>query len=399
MSWETVSIGDICDVKGGKRLPKGHDYSPEPTPYRYIRVADINDSKIDAASLNYLYPETHKKISKYIVNTGDVIISIAGTIGVTVPVINELDGINLTENAAKLVPKEKDIYDPYYLSLVFQSPFVQHQISGLTGQVTIGKLALFRIKEIEIPLPELGEQRRIAAVLDKADALRQKRRAALAKLDTLLQATFLHMFGDPVTNPMGWEVVTLGKLASHVGSGSTPRGGSSVYSDEGYLFIRSQNVLMFSFDFSDIAYIDQEIFDNMQRSVVKKNDVLLNITGASIGRVNFFEGEDNSANVNQHVCIIRPKMTKILPEYLTYHLGVSSFQNKILGQNAGATRQAFNFKQIKSFQLMLPSLKKQMEFADSVKKINQTRSKYESSIVKADNLFHALQQRAFSGQL
>ncbi len=102
-AWPEVTIADICEVKGGKRLPKGEAYSATPTPFRYIRVTDIQSGAIDESALVYLRPEIQAEISRYIVNTGDVIISIAGSIGLIAPVPASLDGTNLTENAAKLL--------------------------------------------------------------------------------------------------------------------------------------------------------------------------------------------------------------------------------------------------------------------------------------------------------
>jgi type I restriction enzyme, S subunit len=114
--WPIVTIADLCEVKGGKRLPKGEEYSSTPTPFRYIRVTDLQAGAVDESSLVFLKPEIQDEISRYIVNTGDVIISIAGSIGLVAPVRASLDGANLTENAAKLVPREKGIYDEVFLS-------------------------------------------------------------------------------------------------------------------------------------------------------------------------------------------------------------------------------------------------------------------------------------------
>jgi type I restriction enzyme S subunit len=157
--WKVTTVGDICHVKGGKRLPKGHDYSIAKSPFRYIRVADINNGQIDPKKLNYLKPETHEKIKRYKVHAGDVIISIAGTVGVTVPVGESLNSINLTENAAKLVPKKENLYTANFLSFMLQTNFVKQQIEALTGQVTIKKLALFRIEKIKVVLPPIEQQK------------------------------------------------------------------------------------------------------------------------------------------------------------------------------------------------------------------------------------------------
>lgn len=112
--------------------------------------------------------------------------------------------------------------------------------------------------------------------------------------------------------PNGWELNNLGRLATKIGSGVTPKGGSNAYKLSGIPLIRSQNVLWGSLDLSDVAYIDEDQHKKMKGSIVYKNDVLLNITGASIGRSAV--SHLNEANVNQHVCIIRSDALE--PEYL-----------------------------------------------------------------------------------
>ena len=207
------------------------------------------------------------------------------------------------------------------------------------------------------------------------------------------------MFGDPVTNPKGFIVSKLSNLTTLVSSGSTPLGGASTYLTQGILFIRSQNVLMNKFKFDDVAYISEETHNKMSRTKVNKYDVLLNITGASIGRVNYFEGEDGSANVNQHVCIIRPVLEKIMPQYLTFFIGNDFFQRKIIRENSGATRQALNFQQIKNFEIPVPSIMLQNQFAQIVQKVEAQKEKNQKVIEQMDNLFNSLMQQAFNSSL
>lgn len=161
-----VPIGAICEVKGGKRLPKGEDYAEESTPYRYIRVSDIAMGHVQEDGLKYLKPDVQSRIKRYTVAAGDVIITIAGTIGVVAPVGKSLSGANLTENAAKLVAKRRGEFVPDYLAFALSMPEAQAQIRSQTGQVTIGKLALFRIEKVEIPLPPLDEQRKFASMAE-----------------------------------------------------------------------------------------------------------------------------------------------------------------------------------------------------------------------------------------
>lgn len=166
--WPVVSIADISEVRGGKRLPKGEEYSPVPTPFRYIRVLDLSGGRVDESALVYLRPDIQAEISRYVVSTGDVIISIAGSIGLVAPVGQSLNGVNLTENAAKLSPLSPGLYEADYLASYLRSEYAQREIRSYVGQVTIGKLALFRIEKIKLPLPPIQLQqefvRRAAAV-------------------------------------------------------------------------------------------------------------------------------------------------------------------------------------------------------------------------------------------
>lgn len=291
------------------------------------------------------------------------------------------DGVKILQTIDEILPK----YLYYYLQYI--------PIDNL-GYSRHYKL----LKEKIIKYPTIEQQQQIVEILDKADEIRAKKKLANDKLDEFLKSTFISMFGDPVRNEKNLPIKEIVDISTLVSSGSTPLGGSSVYQTEGVLFIRSQNVLMNKFDFSDIAYISDEIYDSMTRTQVKKNDVLLNITGASIGRIHSYMFDDK-ANVNQHVCIIRPILDETLPVYLEFCIGNSNYQYEILRKNAGATRQAFNYDQIKKFKIPLPKIEEQNKFAKIVEKVEAQKQKNEFVIEQMNNLFNSLSQRAFKGGL
>lgn len=183
--WEVVKVGDLCRVLGGKRLPKGSSYSEVPTPFRYVRATDINHGRVDESNLRYLTPEVQARISRYTVAEGDVIITIAGTIGELAPVAASVGGANLTENAAKLCPREPDTYDPVFLADLLRSPGVKSSFVAETGQVTIKKLALYRIERVMIPVPPLDLQRGYAERTRKIERLREGVVTATSSTDAL----------------------------------------------------------------------------------------------------------------------------------------------------------------------------------------------------------------------
>jgi type I restriction enzyme, S subunit len=165
--------------------------------------------------------------------------------------------------------------------------------------------------------------------------------------------------------PKDWDVISIEQLAIYVGSGITPRGGSNVYKKEGILFIRSQNVTFGGLLLDDVAYIDTRIHDSMKRSEVFPYDVLINITGASIGRCCPVPKELGIANVNQHVCAIRlpnPNLKDaiFLSSVLASHIG----QSQIDRLNAGGNREGLNYQQLRSFIIPFPTLEERACIAE-----------------------------------
>jgi type I restriction enzyme, S subunit len=168
-SWNVVRLDTMVDVKGGKRLPKGVPFATKKTNLPYIRVVDFEDGSVRTSELKYLEPETQKVIARYIIRKEDVYISIAGTIGLVGTVPDLLDGANLTENAARLVIKNRQPLSNRFLASFLKSERGQSQISNLTAKTTQPKLALTRIEQIVLPLPSPEEQDRISDLLCACD--------------------------------------------------------------------------------------------------------------------------------------------------------------------------------------------------------------------------------------
>lgn len=163
--------------------------------------------------------------------------------------------------------------------------------------------------------------------------------------------------------PEGWQVKRLGAITSKIGSGVTPRGGESVYQNDGHYFIRSQNVGWGHLILDDVAFIDSITHNKQIGTELRDNDILLNITGASIGRSTIVTPQIVGGNVNQHVCIIRLKSDAVsyfICSYLLSDMG----QRLIDSYQAGGNRQGLNFEQIKSFMIPIPSLQEQERIAE-----------------------------------
>ena len=206
----TLKISDFAKVKGGKRMPAGTALTPQKSKHPYLRIVDFKDGSIDKSNLQYVPDEVFLQISRYVISSHDLYISIVGTIGLVGAVPEELSGANLTENAAKICEIDEGRVDGRYLGYFLRSDIGQAAINALTVGSTQPKLALFRIEQIEVPCPPLNEQQRIAALLSALDDRIALLRETNATLEAIAQALFKSWFVDfnPVRAKMEGRVLS-----------------------------------------------------------------------------------------------------------------------------------------------------------------------------------------------
>lgn len=196
--WEVVRLGEVALIKGGKRLPKGHTFYHYPTPYPYIRIVDLKNESIDRTTIKFLSPNDYEILKQYTISSNDVYISIAGTIGLVGTIPSELDGANLTENAAKIVLKDQKKLNKHFLVYFLLDESGHKQILLRTTKTSQPKLALVRIKQIPIPLPVLREQQEISHILESVDLKIEAEEARLQALSTLFQTLLHHLMTGQV---------------------------------------------------------------------------------------------------------------------------------------------------------------------------------------------------------
>lgn len=256
--------------------------------------------------------------------------------------------------------------------------------------------------EIEIPLPPLSEQCRIVARIEgltaKIEEAYRLRQQLIEEAEVLFESTVETTFN----NISSYEIKKLSTLTTKIGSGSTPKGGRASYPSSGIPLIRSMNVRMRKFHWAGIAFIDKATHDIMSSTQVKPNDVLLNITGASIGRVAYAPPNLVEANVNQHVAIIRP-IENLNPQYLMYWLSQPSIQEFINNKQKGATRQGFTKAQIEAFEVPVPSLSDQCHivvYLDNLQtKVDALKHLQAETEAEIDALLPSILDKAFKGGL
>jgi type I restriction enzyme S subunit len=303
-----------------------------------------------------------------------------------------------TNQGFKSIIPNKEVSSLY---LYYALKYFSKTLERLGNGATFKELSKKTFEEFALPLPDISDQIRIADILSKAELLIRQRKESLRLLDEFLKSTFLEMFGDPVRNEKGWKKVRLSEICSKIGSGATPRGGKESYKSEGIKLIRSMNVHNNTFIFDGLVFIDEAQASKLDHVIVKPNDVLLNITGASVGRCCLAPKEVVPARVNQHVSIIRPDSNVINPVFLSRVLTNTHFQAQIVKEAKlkGATREAITKEEIERMEVPLPNKRFQSLFATIVEKTELLKARQQHSLKELSTLYGSLSQRAFQGEL
>ena len=216
---------------------------------------------------------------------------------------------------------------------------------------------------------DYSRQLEIVAVLDRVRSVMDSRKEELNKLDELIKARFVEMFGEPIANPMNWDVKPLKSLSTLITNGNTPKGGSENYIDSGIMFLRSQNVWRNRIELDDVAYIDERTHNAMRKSSLHHKDILITKTGrintenSSLGRAALFLGEDDSANINGHVYLVRLDGS-VVPEFVVTILTGEAYRRYIRKVCVGGIdKRQINVDQVEDFPIIMPPYEKQLEFA------------------------------------
>ncbi|MBO1054334.1 MAG: restriction endonuclease subunit S [Dolichospermum sp. DET73] len=297
----------------------------------------------------------------------------------------------ITDNALYVAKKDSRLLDEYLVYILRSANL--NQYASQSGQPLISE---GRLENVKIPLPPLPEQKRIAAILEKCDRLRRTRRYSLQLSETFLQSVFLEMFGDPVTNPMGWNELTIEDISTKITDGehTTPQ-----RTDHGIKLLSARNIQNGYIDFTTgLDYISESEYQRIKkRCNPELGDILMSCSG-SIGRVTTVDIVEPFSMVRS-VALIKPNHSKIITKYFEHYLRTNHSQY-LINQNAHQSSQANIFTgQIKELPVPLPPLPLQEKFAQIVQKHDRFRTQQREAQRQAEHLFQTLLHRAFRGEL
>ena len=402
-NWREVTFGDVFEISSSKRVLQ-KDWQKNGIPFYRAREIVKLSRHGEVDNDLFITPELFDEYSeKYgAPKPGDIMVSAVGTLGACY-IVQPKDKFYF-KDASVLQFSPKDSVDVRFIKHAFETYEIRDQINAGSGS-TVGTYTISRAKETRIKLPPVNEQKRLAAILDQADALRQHRKCSIARLKNLSHSIFHEMFGHPVHNERKWKIEKLGDLTTKISSGSTPKGGNKNYVDQGIVFLRSQNVWRNRIELDDVVYIDDATHEKMKKSSLKHGDILITKTGrintenSSLGRAAMFLGEDDSANVNGHVYLVRPK-PDVLKEFVLYIMTTPEYREYIRSVCVGGIdKRQINKEHLEEFPIIYPPIDEQKKFLKKLKIIEEQKARFNEQLKLAENLFLSLQQRAFRGEL
>lgn len=392
-----VPIKHFAKVGSGQGAPQREtDFSETGIPF--IRAGSLEDllNGREETDLPKVNEEIAKEYRLKLYQPNTIVFAKSGMSALKGRIYKLKNPCYVVNHLATLELKESAIPDYVIYTLRYFSPV------KLINDNAYPSLKQSVIENYEIPFPkDKDAQLHIANLLSKAENLIAQRKESIRLLDEFLKSTFLEMFGDPVRNEKGWEKVILGKVCRKIGSGSTPRGGKKSYQKEGISLIRSLNVHNDKFVYKDLAFIDDKQAHELRNVIVEENDVLLNITGASVARCCIVPKEILPARVNQHVSIIRPDSNILNPFFLSKMFTGDNYQMKLVkdAKSKGATREAITKEELGFMKIIAPPLDLQNQFARIVEKTEALKTQYQQSLQEMENLYGSLSQKAFRGEL
>jgi type I restriction enzyme S subunit len=404
-AWPTESLADLAsseqnsfvDGPFGSSL-KADEYVEEGVPI--IRLQNIRPNRFLNGQIRFITPAKARALARHDYRPGDLVIAKLGDpCGMACVLPNSAGSGRIVADVVRFRGEPKKI-DHHYLSYFINSPMGRGVIARDAKGATRQRVNLSNFKALEVPVPPLDQQRRIAAVLDQAHALRAKRREILAKLDKLTEAIFIELFGDPATNLKNWKDSRIGAIGDVQGGLQLSGARAALPLEVPYL--RVANVFRNRLDLSEIKRFratDSEV----ARTLLARDDILIvegHGNAQEIGRCALWDGSIEICSHQNHLIRLRVDKSKADPVFVSRFLNSQGGRKGLIA--AGNTTSGLNtisVSKVRDCRLLLPPLKLQRLFAHRLGAVSRMQLDQAKAAASLDRLFASLQHRAFRGEL
>ncbi|EPG9352123.1 restriction endonuclease subunit S [Pseudomonas aeruginosa] len=388
MSWPLVKLGDVCERVSVGHVGTTSEFYTDGTGVPFLRTQNVGSDGLVLEDVKYITHEFHKVLRKSTLAANDVVMSRVVSTSVNCGIVPEyLEGANCANIILARPIKDKLVseYLVHYLrSSDVQGRLLARQVGSAQSVVNTGVL-----KSWEIPLPPLPEQKRIAAILDKADSIRRKRQQAIQLADDFLRSVFLDMFGDPVTNPKGWPLKRFGEVGTWSSGGTPSRAISDFF--EGEINWYSAGELNSRYLDGSVEKISESAIKNSAAKIFKKDSLLVGMYDTAAMKISILK-EDSSCN---QACANVECNELASVEWLYSYIDYA--KDSYLSRRRGVRQKNLNLGMIRDFLLPLPPRDLQDEFVRFVSAVFGMKKKQDEC--KDFPVFESLSLKAFSGQL
>lgn len=387
--WKTVKLGDVCEIQSGGTPSRSKIEYWKDGNIPWVKIGDFSDKYISKTS-ELITQLGLENSSAKLFTKGTLLYSIFATLG-EVSILN----IDATTNQAiaGLKIKNNNQLDINYLFSYLKS--IKDEVNRIGRGVAQNNINLGILKQFAIPLPPLETQQKIAAVLDKVQKIISESKVILEKYDTLIKSRFIEMFGDPVQNPMGWEVKNLDKVFDIIDGdrGKNYPKAEDFYNRGFCLFLNAGNVTKNGFNFENCQFITEEKDNSLGKGKVKRDDLIVTTRG-TVGNIAKY---DNSipyqiVRINSGMVILR-KTKNINSVFFIYYFRNPAIYKKLI---SGTAQPQMPINNMRLCKVLFPPLTLQTQFADFVQQIDKSKFAVQKSLEKAETLYKSLMQEYFA---
>lgn len=386
-----IRLGDIVEVSNGFAF-KSSNYVADGV--RVVRIANVQKGYISDESPKFYPLDSMDEHNRYLIREGDILMSLTGNVGRVGVFPAELLPAFLNQRVARLRPKSS--IDKHYLFHLLNSDEFERKAIWNSSGVAQLNLSSKWVEDYMIELPPLEEQKRIAAILDEADRVRKKTQALIDKYDELAQSLFLDMFGDPVTNPKGWELRPIGEMTEKVAKWNPRKEGGDTsfqYIDLGSVDKDSKRILT-----EEITLVRAFEAPSRARQLVRSNDILVSTVRPNLNGVAMVPEGFDSVTASTGFCVLRP-MNHSWANFLFNWVQTDFFIEEMVKQSTGANYPALSERTIRASKAFTPPFPLLERFNAEVAIFKSLKNAARSQNDLENRLFNALLQKAFKGEL
>ena len=374
--YKMVRLGDVCEIQSGGTPSRSKTEYWKDGTIPWVKIGDFSGKYLDKTT-EHITQQGLDNSSAKLFSKGTILYSIFATLG-EATILN----IDATTNQAiaGIKIKDKSSVDIDYFYSFLKS--LKDEVNRIGRGVAQNNINLSILKSFFIPLPPLEIQKQIAAQLDKCTAVIAKHKQMLEKYDTLIKSRFIEMFGDPVQNPMGWEVKKLGNICTKISDGVHAK---PEYTSTGKPFISVVNINSGKLLFDDCKYVSEEAYEKMIKSThPEKGDVLYTKVGATYG-IPALVDTDKDFCLYVSVALLKPKSEIVNSQFLTISMAQPYIKNQADKRIKGIGVPDLHLNQIREFDILLPPLELQNQFKAFVQQIDKSKFEIANSLKRLYN--------------